>query len=174
MNRSAQSDDLVALTQLASLQPDPRKFESWLRQQLSTRSSVDGVTLASVHRVKGQEWPVVVLHHAEADQYPHRLADDLEEERRGFHVAITRCSESLVIVAGAKPSTFIDEMRREPPEFVAASPTPAAAVARSKKPVRDSAFEKDVVLAAIGLTLVDGGQEWRIEALEGDAVVTRL
>ena len=40
------------------------------------------MVLATVHRVKGLEWPAVVVHHADGDQFPHRLADDGEEERR--------------------------------------------------------------------------------------------
>ena len=72
------------------------------------------MTLATVHRVKGQEWPVVVVHHADADQFPHRLADDHEEERRLFHVAITRASGAVTIVAGDRPSPFVAELTTEP------------------------------------------------------------
>ncbi len=66
-----------------------------------TRSS-DGVVLSTVHRVKGQEWPHVVVHHVDAEQYPHRLADDVEEERRLFHVAITRASTHATVVTGPR------------------------------------------------------------------------
>ena len=51
-----------------------------------------GVHLATVHRVKGREWPRVVVFGADAGLFPHRLADDVEEERRIFHVAITRAA----------------------------------------------------------------------------------
>jgi DNA helicase-2/ATP-dependent DNA helicase PcrA len=125
MNRAAQNDDLVALAQSASLQPDPARFGPWLRDQLAGPRSDDGVTLATVHRVKGQEWPVVVLHHAEADQYPHRLAEDIEEERRVFHVALTRGREQVTVVVGTTPSPFVDEMRHEPPVRSAAPPPKA-------------------------------------------------
>ncbi len=103
MNRAAQSDDLVAVAQLAELQPDPAMFESWLRSELRRRWQSDGVTLATVHRVKGKEWPVVVVHHAAADQFPHRLATDVEEERRVFHVAITRGRVAGACRSGAAP-----------------------------------------------------------------------
>ena len=72
------------------------------------------MTLATVHRVKGQEWPVVVVHHADADQFPHRLAEDVEEERRLFHVAITRASAAATIVTGDRPSPFIAELTAAP------------------------------------------------------------
>ena len=104
MNRSSQSDDLIALAELAALQPDPRRFESWLRESLRRPWDPDGVTLATVHRVKGQEWPIVIVHHADAEQFPHRLADDVEEERRLFHVAITRAASQATIVTGDHPS----------------------------------------------------------------------
>ncbi len=114
MNRAAQGDDLTAVRHLAALHDDPRTFESWLRSQLAVRRSVDGVVLATVHRVKGQEWPHVVVHLADAEQYPHRLADDVEEERRLFHVAITRASRHVTIVTGPRPSPFVDELTTEP------------------------------------------------------------
>ena len=115
MNRAAQNDDLTAIAQLAEMQPDPGSFEPWLRDALRHPWRADGVTLATVHRVKGQEWPMVVVHHAEDDQFPHRLAEDLEEERRLFHVAITRASREAVIVVGPHPSPFIHELTNEPP-----------------------------------------------------------
>ena len=115
MNRAAQNDDLTAIAQLAELQPNPLIFESWLRDVLSVRWQPGGVTLATVHRVKGQEWPYVIVHHADADQFPHRLADDDEEERRVFHVALTRASSELLIVPSDRPSPFILECSTEPP-----------------------------------------------------------
>jgi DNA helicase-2/ATP-dependent DNA helicase PcrA len=123
MNRAAQSDDLTAVAQLAALQPDPALFESWLRAELRRAWQPDGVTLATVHRVKGKEWPVVIVHQAAADQFPHRLATDVEEERRVFHVAITRGRSRVHVVAGEHPSPFIDQCSRppDPAEPVAAT-----------------------------------------------------
>jgi DNA helicase II / ATP-dependent DNA helicase PcrA len=123
MNRAAQSDDLTAVAQLAQLQPDPSVFESWLRSELRRSWQPGGVTLATVHRVKGKEWPVVVVHHAEADQFPHRLATDVEEERRVFHVAITRGRRRVHVVPGNHPSPFIDQCLHLPaPGALAVSP----------------------------------------------------
>ena len=185
MNRAAQNDDLVAMVQLAALHPDPATFGVWLREQLGAARSADGVVLATVHRVKGQEWPVVVVHHAEADQYPHRLAEDLEEERRVFHVAITRGSAEVVIVVGADPSPFIDDLTNEPTVRSADAdrrllepgrpPAPPVRIIppKSRQPVRDTAFDKASVLAAPGMVLIDGGQEWTIEEVEDTAAVAR-
>jgi DNA helicase-2/ATP-dependent DNA helicase PcrA len=114
MNRAAQGDDLTAIVQLAGLHADPRTFESWLREQLQAPRQPKGITLATVHRVKGQEWPFVVIHHAETDQFPHRLAEDIEEERRLFHVAITRAGRHVTVVVQDRPSPFIAELTTEP------------------------------------------------------------
>ena len=115
MNRAAQGDDLLALRQLGRMQPAPRQFESWLRDALFAKRHPDGVVLATVHRVKGQEWPHVVVHLAQDALFPHRLAEDHEEERRLFHVAITRASRHVTIVAGDDPSPFVGELTNEPP-----------------------------------------------------------
>ncbi|MGC8513796.1 MAG: HRDC domain-containing protein [Acidimicrobiales bacterium] len=66
--------------------------------------------MASIHAVKGQEWPHVVVHDVTVGVLPHRLADDLEEERRILHVAITRASRSTTVVAGEPASVFVSEM----------------------------------------------------------------
>ncbi len=114
MNRASQGDDLASMTQLAALHDDPSTFESWLRRQLTVRRDPSGVVLATVHRVKGQEWPHVVVHHAARDQYPHRLAEDVEEERRLFHVALTRARSNATVVVGVNPSPFVSELTEEP------------------------------------------------------------
>jgi len=134
MNRSAQGDDLTAITHLAALHDDPTTFERWMRSQLAVKRAPGGVLLSTVHRVKGQEWPHVIVHLADAEQYPHRLADDVEEERRLFHVAVTRASRHATIIPGAHPSPFVAELTTEPSAARVVSshrPEPAAARARS-------------------------------------------
>ena len=153
MNRTAQNDDLTALAQLAALQPDPKAFEQWLRSALTTKSSSEGVTLATVHRVKGQEWPFVVVHHADADQFPHRLADDVEEERRLFHVAITRASRDVLVVPSDKPSPFISDCVTEPgsqpPVRIAETTKPAAKRAAPSTTADTHLFEELRVLRTV-------------------------
>ena len=160
MNRGAQGDDLLALRQLAALHADPASFGAWLRDRLSVTRSAGGVTLATVHRVKGQEWPFVVVHLAADEQYPHRLADDHEEERRLFHVAITRAAHHVTVVPGPSPSPFVDELITEPPEHPPEPPQPAPPV-RSRRPSRATPdhplLDRSRVMAAIGLVLVEPG-----------------
>ena len=178
MNRGSQSDDLLAIRQLAALQRNPALFEKWLRDRLMTKRSVDGVTLATVHRVKGQEWPSVVVHQASADQFPHRLADDEEEERRLFHVAITRASSEVTIVPGELPSPFVAELTTEPPDpdtLRAQRQVTTRRELTASRPKRDRPdhplLDRSRVLAVVGMVLVDQGQEWTIVDLEPQAAL---
>ncbi|MGA9275980.1 ATP-dependent helicase, partial [Ilumatobacter sp.] len=150
MNRSAQGDDLTAIRQLAAQHDDVATFESWLRSRLASSRSSDGVILSTVHRVKGQEWPHVVVHHADAEQYPHRLAEDVEEERRLFHVAITRASEHVTIVPGPDPSPLVAELTTEPsPRTIVSSHRPDPVPARAaRKPKGDPTADLDADSAA--------------------------
>ena len=149
MNRSAQGDDLTAVQHLAALHDDVGTFDSWLRERLESGRSSSGVLLSTVHRVKGQEWPHVVVHHVDAEQYPHRLAEDVEEERRLFHVAITRASERAVIVPGPSPSPFIEELTTEPsPQRVVSSHRPDPAPKQPTKQRSDPLADLDADSAA--------------------------
>ena len=150
MNRSAQGDDLTAIQHLAALHDDVSTFEQWLRSSLASKRSTDGVVLATVHRVKGQEWPHVVVHHVDAEQYPHRLSDDVEEERRLFHVAITRASRHATVVTGPSPSPFVEELTTEPrPDRIVSSHRPApVASAPSKRSSGDPTDDLDPAAAA--------------------------
>jgi ATP-dependent DNA helicase UvrD/PcrA len=107
----SQLDDLDALMQVADLHPEPATFERWLRNVLERRTDEAGVTLSTVHRVKGMEWDRVVVFGVTEGVLPHRLAEDEEEERRVLHVAITRCRHRAVVLADAsRPSPFLDEL----------------------------------------------------------------
>ncbi len=104
-------EDFASLTALAALQPDTCSFEPWLRDQLSAPTSAHGVTLTSIHRVKGREWDHVLIDGVTAGVFPHRHAVDLEEERRCFHVALTRCRDTVDVIADEQaPSPFLDEL----------------------------------------------------------------
>jgi DNA helicase-2/ATP-dependent DNA helicase PcrA len=107
---AAHADDLAALAELAELEPGAARFGEWLGGHLAAPGDDHGVTLASVHAVKGREWPHVVVHHATSGLLPHGLAWDVEEERRVFHVALTRGVESVTVVMGEQASPFVAEM----------------------------------------------------------------
>ncbi|MCE2511690.1 MAG: ATP-dependent DNA helicase UvrD2 [Acidimicrobiia bacterium] len=201
VDRSAHGDDLRALLSVAPHCADPAAFEGWLRGRL-TGDRVDGdegnarggrpswgrgVRLATVHRVKGLEWPHVIVLSAIEGLMPHRLAGDVEEERRVFHVALTRCSESVLIVADGPKSPFITEMSwrsklrptgipdDEPARRsrLADKPAPpasaprrdaAAAASRSKSPPIDDAAEPEA--AAMFQRL----RQWRWQQSQAEEV----
>ena len=113
---SSHGDDLDALEQLALLEPDPARLEAFLTDRLARPADPDGVVLSTVHRVKGMEWDHVVVLGADAGRFPHRLAEDLEEERRVFHVALTRAREHCLVVSDVdRPSPFVAELDRDAP-----------------------------------------------------------
>ena len=190
VDRSAHGDDLRALLSVAPHCPDPARFGSWLSDRLTTdrgdgaeddsrlgRASWGrGVRLATVHRVKGLEWPHVIVLSATTGLMPHRLAGDLEEERRVFHVALTRCSESVLIVADGPKSPFITEMsyrsKLEPTGLPAEAPPPprrelaksAAPQSRQQSPPIDEAAEPEA--AAVFERL----RQWRLARSRADEV----
>lgn len=157
---SSQLDDLEALLQVADLHPSLDGFEPWLRRALGgTARSGPAVTLSTVHRVKGREWPCVAVAGVTAGLLPHRLAADEEEERRVLHVAITRARSRVVVLGDeSRPSPFLAELtgqaeRRAHPKPIA---RPGAGAAGSGAAGRGS--EKR-----------EGGRAARGEPLEGEA-----
>ncbi len=110
-SRSSHLDDLVAVQRAAAIHPTLDDFVVWLRTATDRPSTQGGVTLSSVHRVKGMEWDHVIVFGADRGAMPHDLATDLEEERRVFHVALTRAREqAVVLVDAARPSPFLAEL----------------------------------------------------------------
>ena len=157
------ADDLDALVELADLEPEPTRFPGWLSEQLGHPSDHDGVTLASIHAVKGREWPHVVVHHATAGLLPHRLAEDIEEERRVFHVALTRCCQSVSIVPGSQPSPFLLELSQPgtPPPSRSATRVrpPSPAPERSGK---TASTGSELVPASVGLLFAYRGHDHEV------------
>lgn len=191
VDRSAHGDDLRALLSVAPHCADPAEFEDYLSDRLTGRrpdggeddarlgrpSWGRGVRLATVHRVKGLEWPHVIVLSATEGLMPHRLAGDLEEERRVFHVAVTRGSESVAIIADGPQSPFIAEMswrskiepsgirtegpavagRRQPAE-------PAARLSRSQSPPIDETADPEAA------AMFERLRRWRLERSKTDGV----
>jgi DNA helicase-2/ATP-dependent DNA helicase PcrA len=176
-DRSAHGDDLWALEQVAALHPDPATFEPWLRQVLSVPTpglrgpnavaglrgpnaeDENGVHLSTVHKVKGREWPRVIVFGASAGLFPHRLADDVEEERRVFHVAVTRARDAAVVLAdAAHPSPFLDELAG-----VAAEAAVAAAPRRAPGDAARRSAGPPAVLTGEALPAFEALRSWRTE-----------
>lgn len=75
----------------------------------------DVVTLTSVFRAKGSQWPIVFVPDANAGTYPLGGPDRLEEERRIFYVALTRPQRTLHLhtVVGVPTSPFLLDAQHE-------------------------------------------------------------
>lgn len=94
---------------LLSLMPSeltiPAAIE-WLRAQqqqaLSAHVDEDAVVVTTIHRVKGREWPCVVVAGLQDTAFPGSRSDNqpelVEEERRLFYVAITRAQHQLALI----------------------------------------------------------------------------
>jgi DNA helicase-2/ATP-dependent DNA helicase PcrA len=171
---SAHGDDLDALGELADLESDASRFPAWLSEQLNAPDDVDGITLASIHAVKGREWPHVVVHHATSGLIPHRLAEDIEEERRVFHVALTRCRSSMSIIPGSPPSPFLLELaqpgkpttRDRTPDVTATRATRIQeAGSRPASVSRQATAKVEMLLGVVGLRFTHRGRDFEIVEL---------
>ena len=76
------------------------------KQKASKNSSTDDrLTLSSIHKAKGLEWPVVIIPSLNQSYYPYMPEDelkpvgDIQSERRLLYVAMTRAKEKLIILA---------------------------------------------------------------------------
>ena len=169
---SSHGDDLDALEQLAGLHPDPATFRDWLVDRLRAPGSPEGITLSTVHRVKGMEWDHVLVFAANAGLFPHRLSDEVEEERRVFHVAVTRCRERVDVLADrTRPSPFLDELHRAAQHRTTTTATPATSGA-PRAPTRRT---DGVVVAEVGLEVtLPGGFAGRIISVGRGIATVRL
>ncbi|HTD50583.1 MAG TPA: HRDC domain-containing protein, partial [Acidimicrobiia bacterium] len=164
-------DDVTALLSIAAVHPDPATFETWLRDHLEGISVGDDprapgqVTLSTVHRVKGLEWDRVIVLGAHDGLMPHRLADDREEERRVFHVALTRCREQVVFLADAALTVpFVDNMTT-----AAAPVTAETRLERSRRTAPTGSFVASDTDNA-KTSLFDALRAWRLERCRADGV----
>jgi DNA helicase-2/ATP-dependent DNA helicase PcrA len=158
VDRSTHADDLAALESVAALHPDVTTFEAWLRDVLA-RGEPDGpsVLLSTIHRIKGREWGHVIIFDASQGLFPHRLASDEEDERRVFHVALTRARSQVVALAPAEaPSMFLAELdgSRFRSDTRAAAPRPSRSVTSKQgpgRPGRNGRGKGSAVFADVGL-----------------------
>ncbi|MBV8952335.1 MAG: ATP-dependent DNA helicase UvrD2 [Actinobacteria bacterium] len=167
---SSHLDDLEALIQVAALHPEPATFEHWLRSVFHREAAPGGVTLSTVHRVKGREWDRVAVFGVTAGIVPHRLAEDVEEERRVLHVAITRARRSAVVFADAeRPSRFVDELRGAAPIDAPATPRPDTGRGSAPRGARQGmAPARETSPAAVAAEAAL--RQWRVQRAKRDGV----
>jgi DNA helicase-2/ATP-dependent DNA helicase PcrA len=185
---SSHLDDLEGLLGVADLHPDPTGFEPWLRTLLGRPRAADGVLLSTIHRVKGREWDRVLLFGVSDGILPHRLAEDLEEERRVLHVGITRGHRRVVVLADrTRPSPFLAELAgtapRRPAEPRVAAGRPAdvqplfkkADGGRKASGAKGAKAAVDAITAELDRPLkVLGGYEGTVASVDARGAVLRL
>ncbi len=158
-NSTARLDDLEALAQFALPYDDVGKFlqEVTLFGDPAGEDTVAGekdderLVLSSVHQAKGLEWRAVFLVGLSEDRFPNaracRAPEGLEEERRLFHVAVTRAKDELTLVhplaaydrtgilVMTEPSRFLRELPGDLYErWVLEAPPPAPSLSGSGAP----------------------------------------
>ena len=130
-------EDVRALANFAGQYQNVEAFlaDVTLAGEFSGENCVEGpveqefVILSTVHQAKGLEWPVVFVPWLADGRFPTDMAmnrdEDLEEERRVFHVAVTRARDELYLIVPQvyrnrggnlimmKPSRFLTELARE-------------------------------------------------------------
>ncbi|OZG75111.1 DNA helicase UvrD [Hahella sp. CCB-MM4] len=99
-----------------------------LRQRAQKQEKNAGVTLATMHRTKGLEWPVVMILGLNEQYLPYTLRSNedigahLQAERRLLYVAMTRAKQGLYLYRpgtphptskDTHPSRFLAEMHTE-------------------------------------------------------------
>ncbi len=185
---SSHLDDLLALAQLAASHPDATSFEGWLQNLLTRRdlSAGEAIQLSTIHTVKGLEFDHVILYGANAGLMPHRLATDEEEERRIFHVAVTRCRRTITVLADrSAPSPFLEQLvtpyrppdakppraRRQPQAATGRTRAPRAQAPRANSARRAAPRAAPTIRAKLGLTIgSSGGPKGEIIAMDRSGV----
>ena len=166
---SSHLDDLEGLLGVADLHPEPSGFEGWLRRAFQREADPTGVTLSTIHRVKGREWDRVVVFGATDGILPHRLAEDVEEERRVLHVGITRGRHRVTVLADrTRPSEFLDELDGTAPHH--AAPTEATPAARRRAKETTGAAAPVEPLTGRAADAEAALREWRSRRSRADGV----
>jgi DNA helicase-2/ATP-dependent DNA helicase PcrA len=106
-------------------------FGAWLDVAARAEASVpDGVTLATFHRAKGLEWPVVFVTGLERGFVPISWATTAEaraEECRLLHVALTRAEDELHCSWSRNREMGARRVARDPSPYLARLEQTAAA-----------------------------------------------
>lgn len=90
------------------------------RQRNDKQAGGDRVTLMSIHRSKGLEWPHVWVNGLNENVLPHARGD-AEEERRLAYVAMTRARDALVLSYVRRIVTKLGVKDAEPSRYIADS-----------------------------------------------------
>ena len=81
-------------------------LEEWMAETNET-----AINLVTATRSKGHEYDAVIILDANDNEWPNYLADDMEEERRLFYVALSRARKFLYFISSEEKtdSRFLHE-----------------------------------------------------------------
>lgn len=102
---NAKAANVAAFINYARNRGSLPRFEQHLEQlaaahtQVSANPQQPKVTLTSMFRAKGLEWPLVFVPNCNQGTIPYERGENLEEERRLLYVAITRARRALYLYA---------------------------------------------------------------------------
>jgi DNA helicase-2/ATP-dependent DNA helicase PcrA len=117
---SAEADRLSALEELLKIADNFEKPSEFLQHIQELRETMKQIslhkkaqkgsrkpklTLSTIHRAKGLEWPHVFLMGVNHGIFPHGMAD-IEEETRLFYVAATRAKSTLTVTHTNAPASL--------------------------------------------------------------------
>lgn len=92
-------------------------IERTIAENQAKEETPDAVTLSTVHKAKGLEYPHVYVVGFSEGVLPHANAKSIEEERRIAFVAMTRAEDFLTLTCADKPSRFLQEMNLTPTQY---------------------------------------------------------
>ncbi len=143
-------------------------------------TSLDRITLMTLHAAKGLEFPVVFMAGMEEGLFPHSRAagqgdgEDVEEERRLCYVGMTRAQEKLYLTHARRRRIYGDFQFNPPSRFLAEipaelcdAPAPAASIAPPPIPPRGDSTGGGHNLASIFAKLpTDAAPPFEVDAPE--------
>ena len=89
------------------------EFIDWVRRIQGYNRNRKGVCLSTVHQAKGKEWPHVFFVQCNQGVLPHSKAENPEEEKACFFVAVSRAEDTLNISFNGTPSQFLEPWLKE-------------------------------------------------------------
>lgn len=122
-NPKERMEDLKQLVELSGDYEDLNRMLSdfALSEEFNVnKKNEKSLTLSTIHQAKGLEWNNVFIISLKEDKFPHQKSIEenlIEEERRLFYVAVTRCKENLFLTypvfekrGSSGPSRFLREV----------------------------------------------------------------
>ena len=90
--------------------------------RVNQKENKNGLTISTIHSVKGLEFPYVFLVGLEENIFPNSFKfesdSELEEERRVAYVACTRAQKKLYLVKSNKRMLYGNFFKNEPSRFL--------------------------------------------------------